>query len=116
MYLAFFEVIAIAWIYGLKRLSKNIECMTGKEPSIYFKFCWVLAAPMLIFAVWIFCLIDYEAPTYDNGKYHYPVWAVILGWFISSLSILCIPLYAIYTFTKKPGNTVLEVSSTFLHL
>ncbi|KAF5298163.1 hypothetical protein FQA39_LY02587 [Lamprigera yunnana] len=110
MYLAFFEIIAIAWIYGVNRISKNVESMTGRVPSLYFKFCWVIAAPLLIFAVWIFCLIDYEAPTYNKGKYHYPIWAVVLGWVISSLSILCIPLYAMYMFAKKPGTTFLDVS------
>lgn len=109
MYLAFFEVIAIAWFYGVYKLSKNIESMTGRMPSLYFKFCWSIAAPSLIFAVWIFCLIDYESPTYDNGQYHYPVWAIVLGWIISSLSILCIPLFAIYIFAKKEGKTCIEV-------
>lgn len=28
-YLAFFEVIGIAWFYGVGRLSKNIKQMTG---------------------------------------------------------------------------------------
>lgn len=108
MYLAFFEIIAVAWVYGVRRISKNVESMTGRAPSFYFKFCWVIAAPLLIFAVWIFCLIDYEAPTYNKGQYHYPVWAVVLGWLISSLSILCIPLYAIYIFAKQPGTTFLD--------
>lgn len=48
MYLAFFEVIAIAWFYGVWRLSKNIENMNAKTPSLYFKFCWMIAAPLLI--------------------------------------------------------------------
>lgn len=28
-YLAFFEVVAIAWFYGVGRLSRNIKQMTG---------------------------------------------------------------------------------------
>lgn len=28
-YLAFFEIVAIAWFYGVDRLSKNIKQMTG---------------------------------------------------------------------------------------
>lgn len=109
MYLAFFEIIAIAWFYGMTKLSKNIENMTGKQPSIYFKLCWSIATPLLIFAVWIFYLIDYESPTYDNGQYHYPVWAIVVGWMVSSLSILCIPLFAIYVFCKREGKTCMEV-------
>lgn len=29
-YLAFFEMVAIAWFYGVDRLSRNIKQMTGK--------------------------------------------------------------------------------------
>lgn len=29
-YLAFFEVVAIAWFYGVGRLSRNIKQMTGE--------------------------------------------------------------------------------------
>ncbi|RZC34697.1 SNF domain containing protein [Asbolus verrucosus] len=108
MYLAFFEVIAIAWFYGVWRLSKNVKTMTGRHPSIYFKFCWLVATPLLIFSVWVFCMIDYESPTYNNGEYHYPIWAIVIGWIISALSILCIPLCMICVFIKSPGETFME--------
>lgn len=49
MFLAFFQVIAIAWFYGVGRLSKDIVQMTGKEPSLYFKACWYVCGPMLLF-------------------------------------------------------------------
>lgn len=109
MYLAFFEVIAVAWFYGVGRLSRNVKTMTGRHPSLYFKFCWMVATPLLIFAVWVFCMIDYESPTYNNGEYHYPTWAIVLGWIISALSILCIPICMIYTFINAAGVTVVEV-------
>lgn len=109
MYLAFFEVIAIAWFYGVRRLSKNVKTMTGRHPSLYFKFCWLIATPLMIFSVWVFCMIDYESPTYNNGDYHYPIWAIVIGWIISALSILCIPIYMVYVFLQSPGNTFMEV-------
>lgn len=48
MFLAFFQIIAIAWFYGVRRLSKNIQQMTGKSPSLYFRSCWLVAAPLLL--------------------------------------------------------------------
>ncbi|XP_063907694.1 sodium- and chloride-dependent GABA transporter ine-like isoform X2 [Zophobas morio] len=108
MYLAFFEVVAIAWFYGVRRLSKNVNTMTGRPPSVYFKFCWMVATPLMIFSVWVFCMIDYESPTYNNGEYHYPTWAIVIGWVISSLSILCIPIYMVYMLLNSSGITFLE--------
>ncbi|XP_044732346.1 sodium- and chloride-dependent GABA transporter ine-like isoform X2 [Chrysoperla carnea] len=105
MYLAFFEIIAVAWFYGAWRLSKNVEDMTGHPPSLYFRFCWLILAPLLLLFLWIFALIDYTPPTYDNGNYTYPDWAIGLGWFISSLSLICIPAFAIIVFIKSEGKT-----------
>ncbi|XP_022909360.2 sodium- and chloride-dependent GABA transporter ine isoform X1 [Onthophagus taurus] len=103
MYLAFFEIVAIAWFYGVKRLSRDIEDMTGRQPSLYFKFCWYVAAPLMIFSIWVFYMIAYEQPTY--GNYAYPKWAIAIGWIITSSSILCIPIFMIYVITKAEGDT-----------
>lgn len=48
MFLAFFQIIAIAWFYGVRRLSKNITQMTGKKPSFFFRSCWLVVGPLLL--------------------------------------------------------------------
>ncbi|CAG9760085.1 unnamed protein product [Ceutorhynchus assimilis] len=108
MYLAFFEVIAISWFYGAFRLSKNVKTMTGRHPGYFIKMCWLVITPLMIFALWVFLIIDYEPPTYNNGAYHYPKWAIAIGWIICSLSIICIPAYMILVFVKAPGSTLME--------
>ncbi|KAJ8667702.1 hypothetical protein QAD02_009365, partial [Eretmocerus hayati] len=107
MFLAFFEVIAISWFYGIRRLCSNVKEMTGRVPSMYFRFCWSFAAPFLIMSVWVFSLIDYEPPHYtkSNGKYLYPWWAEAIGWGIASLSLICIPAFAIYVLVQAEGTT-----------
>ncbi|XP_066597207.1 sodium- and chloride-dependent GABA transporter ine isoform X2 [Prorops nasuta] len=108
MFLAFFEVIAVSWFYGVRRLCNNVKEMTGRVPSMYFRFCWLFAAPVLIMSVWVFSLIDYEPPTYRNGEYEYPWWAEAIGWGIASLSLICIPAFAIYVLIRADGNTFTE--------
>ncbi|XP_050345679.1 sodium- and chloride-dependent GABA transporter ine-like [Nymphalis io] len=105
-YLAFFEVVAIAWFYGVDRLSRNIKQMTGQQPSLYFRFCWLIAAPALLLALWVASLVDYTPPTYR--QYQYPTWAQVLGWIIASVSLLCIPVYAIAVIIRAPGNNFRE--------
>ncbi|KAJ0180526.1 hypothetical protein K1T71_003930 [Dendrolimus kikuchii] len=106
-YLAFFEVVAIAWFYGVRRLSKNIKQMTGRHPSLYFRFCWLIACPALLLALWVASLVDYTPPSYRH--YQYPAWAQALGWIIASLSLLCIPVYAVIVIVRSPGDTLREV-------
>merc|ERR1712038_751913 len=60
MYIALFETIAIVWLYGVRRLSANIEDMTGRKPSIIFRICWMFVSPVLILVIWVFTLYDYE--------------------------------------------------------
>jgi len=94
MYIALFETVAIVWLYGVRRLSDNIEEMTGRQPNIIFKFCW------------IFTLYDYEAPSY--GTYNYPWWCILLGWCIAALSILPIPIMAVIAIINAEGKTLLD--------
>lgn len=108
MYLAFFEVISIVWVYGAGRLAKNVQEMTGRMPSYYFRGCWYFAAPVLILAIWIFSLVDYERPTYNKGEYEYPNWAIGIGWVIASLSILPIPIFAVIAVYKAKGTNLWE--------
>ncbi|XP_053626089.1 sodium- and chloride-dependent GABA transporter ine-like [Plodia interpunctella] len=105
-YLAFFEVVAIAWFYGVGKLSQNIKQMTGRYPSFYFRFCWLLATPALLLALWVASLVDYTPPSYR--QYQYPVWAQVLGWTIASLSLLCIPVYAVVMVIRSPGDSLRE--------
>ncbi|KAJ8939073.1 hypothetical protein NQ318_008676 [Aromia moschata] len=113
MYLAFFEVIAIAWFYGAWKLSANVKSMTGRRPGLFIKLCWLIITPLMILALWIFLIIDYEPPTYNNGVYHYPGWAIAIGWIIAALSIVCIPCYMIVVFIQTPGATVMEKLKKF---
>lgn len=108
MFLIFFEVIAVSWFYGVGRFSNNIKEMFGRVPSIYFRFCWLIASPLLIMAVWVFSLIDYEPPTYHKGEYQYPWWAEAVGWGIASLSLVCIPAFAVYVLIQAEGKTFSE--------
>ena len=106
MYIALFETVAIVWLYGVRRLSDNIEEMTGRQPNIIFKFCWMFVSPVLILVIWIFTLYDYEAPSY--GDYSYPWWCILLGWCIAALSILPIPVMAVTAIINAEGKTLLD--------
>ena len=38
--LAMVEVLAVSWIYGLKRFTSDIKFMLNVSVGIYWKFCW----------------------------------------------------------------------------
>ncbi|XP_054083167.1 sodium- and chloride-dependent GABA transporter ine isoform X2 [Zeugodacus cucurbitae] len=108
MFLAFCQLIAVAWFYGTGRLSKNVKQMTGKAPTLYIKTCWLLLGPCLLFAIWVLSLINYEEPSYHNGRYKYPDWAYGIGWMFASFSLICIPGYAVINLLRADGRTFME--------
>ncbi|XP_054482430.1 sodium-dependent dopamine transporter isoform X2 [Anoplopoma fimbria] len=102
MFLAFFEVIAICWSYGVNRLSDNLQEMTGKRPNIFFRLCWLIIAPVLITVILIFSIIQFKPARY--GDYVFPPWAQGVGWVIAMGSIIWIPLGAVHTLWVLPGS------------
>ncbi|XP_029956327.1 sodium- and chloride-dependent GABA transporter ine [Salarias fasciatus] len=102
MFLAFFEILATCWCYGVKRLSDNLEEMTGKKANIYFRFCWLIVAPVLITVLLVFSVIQFTPARY--GNYVFPQWAQGVGWVIALASIIWIPLGAIHTLWVLPGS------------
>ncbi|XP_040898919.1 sodium- and chloride-dependent GABA transporter 1 isoform X2 [Toxotes jaculatrix] len=102
MFLAFFEVVSICWIFGVSRVSLMVKRMQGKTPNIYFRFCWLLLCPILVLCILTSSIVQYTPVHY--GKYTYPVWAEWVGWGISLISIVWIPLGAIQEIYNNKGS------------
>uniref|UniRef100_UPI00358FA78A sodium- and chloride-dependent GABA transporter ine-like isoform X2 n=1 Tax=Myxine glutinosa TaxID=7769 RepID=UPI00358FA78A len=102
VFIAFFEVTAVCWLYGVPLLSRNVEEMTGKRPALFFRVCWYFLSPCLVTIMLIFSLVRYEPVHY--GDYTYPSWAVVLGWLITIFCIIWIPLGIIHTLATSPGT------------
>lgn len=102
MFLAFFEIIAVCWCYGVKRLSSNLKEMTGHEANIFFRFCWLVVDPVLMTVILVFSVIQFTPARYEN--YVFPPWAQGVGWVIALASIIWIPLGAVHTLFTLSGS------------
>lgn len=74
--------------------------------SFFHDFCLSL----LLQSLWVYSLINYTPPTYDNDDYQYPTWAHALGWCYTAASLSFIPIFAVYALLKADGDTFAEVS------
>ncbi|CAM9127446.1 unnamed protein product [Lampetra planeri] len=102
LFLAFFEVVAVCWIYGVTPLSNHLEEMMGIRANVFFRLCWLIVAPVLITIILIFSIIQFQPARY--GDYVFPPWAQGVGWVIAMASIIWIPLGAIHTLWVLPGS------------
>uniref|UniRef100_A0A8C6ZUZ5 Transporter n=1 Tax=Nothoprocta perdicaria TaxID=30464 RepID=A0A8C6ZUZ5_NOTPE len=103
LFVAIFETLCIAWVYGAERFYSNIEDMIGYRPWPVIKYCWLFITPAVCLATFLFSLIKYTPLTY-NKKYVYPWWGDTLGWLLALSSMVCIPLWIIYKLSTIKGS------------
>ncbi|XP_064175661.1 sodium- and chloride-dependent GABA transporter 2 [Anguilla rostrata] len=103
LFVAVFETVCIAWIYGADRFYDNIEDMIGYRPGPLIKYCWLFFTPATCFGTFAFSLIKYTPLKYNN-EYVYPWWGYALGWLLALSSMVCIPLWATYKICTTKGT------------
>ncbi|GAB1291237.1 Sodium- and chloride-dependent GABA transporter 2 [Apodemus speciosus] len=102
LFVAIFESLCVAWVYGASRFYDNIEDMIGYKPWPLIKYCWLFFTPAVCLATFLFSLIKYTPLTY-NKKYTYPWWGDALGWLLALSSMICIPAWSIYKLWTLKG-------------
>lgn len=100
---AFFECLAVAWLYGANRFYDNIEMMIGYKPNNYMKISWMFITPIFTLVVFILCIYSYSELTY-NRVYTYPRWAITMGWLLACSSIIWIPIVLAVQLIRTPGS------------
>ncbi|XP_017836013.1 sodium-dependent nutrient amino acid transporter 1 [Drosophila busckii] len=104
--LAIAELLAVGWIYGIKRLCNDIEFMLNVKTSWYWRICWAIIAPGLMFLVLVYTLASYEPLTYKGVTY--PQAAYTAGWAIWGLGVAQLPFWAIWTICQQPARSFTE--------
>lgn len=103
LFVAVFETVCIAWVYGADRFYDNIEDMIGYRPGPLIKYCWMFFTPAVCAGTFAFSLIKYTPLKY-NKSYVYPWWGYALGWLLALSSMVCIPLWIIYKIATSKGT------------
>ncbi|XP_073319362.1 sodium-dependent neutral amino acid transporter B(0)AT3-like [Pagrus major] len=107
--IAFFEIIGVIYVHGMKNFSEDIYFMTGSRPNIYWKACWMVISPLMLVVVLIaYVVVQAEKhPTYpawdpsyelfpESDARPYPDWVFAIIILLSSVPVIPIPLVALY--------------------
>ncbi|XP_014092924.1 sodium-dependent nutrient amino acid transporter 1 isoform X2 [Bactrocera oleae] len=104
--LGILELYVLGWVYGVDRLCKDIEFMIGHRVGNYWRWCWAFITPSIMTLILIYFYATYESLTYNNVQY--PNWAYALGWTITALGVLQVPIWAIVAIIRQPGESLTE--------
>ncbi|KAL4235363.1 hypothetical protein ACF0H5_006999 [Mactra antiquata] len=106
---ALFQVLAVSYIYGLKRFSDDIELMTGQRPNWYWLACWKYISPIAMFIILVASLAKmsngttYQAWNPDLGENvttDWPGWCKFLAAFLILTPVMWIPGVAIVKYFR----------------
>ncbi|XP_033724579.1 sodium- and chloride-dependent taurine transporter-like [Pecten maximus] len=99
---AFSECAAIAWIYGINRFYDNVEMMFGWRISRYMWVAWTILSPTFCAVFFLISTVTYSELDYKRPltTYHYPNWAVAIGWIMAMSSTIWVPALIIHKFIK----------------
>ncbi|KAM6947556.1 sodium- and chloride-dependent taurine transporter-like [Lycodopsis pacificus] len=110
LWVAFFECIAVAWVYGVDNYYDALEDMLGYRPNAWMKWSWTVITPALCMACFIFSLVKYKPLTY-NKVYEYPDWAIGLGWTLALTSMICIPMVVVIKILRSDGPLIERIKA-----
>uniref|UniRef100_A0A8C9XJY2 Sodium- and chloride-dependent taurine transporter n=1 Tax=Sander lucioperca TaxID=283035 RepID=A0A8C9XJY2_SANLU len=105
LWVAFFECIAVAWVYGVDNFYDALEDMLGYRPNRWMKWSWSFITPLLCMGCFIFSLVKYKPLTY-NKVYEYPDWAIGIGWTLALTSMICIPMVVVIKIIRSDGPLI----------
>lgn len=103
--IAFIECVAMSYVYGLKRLSTDVQMMVGFRPNYFFLFCWRFVGPIAMVVIFIASLAEmfskgtwyeiWDAEKALTLKIPWPGWCQFVAALLILASVLWIPGVAI---------------------
>jgi len=100
--IAFFESVVVAYVYGYKKFTDDVESMTGERPGIFWQVMWRFITPVTIFVIVVASVVYriYSPPQYNaykqelgrGVKEEYPGWAMFVAMALLLGGVLPIPV------------------------
>ncbi|XP_017000599.3 sodium-dependent nutrient amino acid transporter 1 [Drosophila takahashii] len=101
---AIFELIAVGWIYGTKRLCQDAEYMLNIKTSNYYRICWSIVTPLVMVVILVYSLLTMRPLSY-NGQ-EFPLAYRVFGWCVSGFIIGQLFYWAFYANCRQPKGSL----------
>jgi solute carrier family 6 amino acid/orphan transporter-like 15/16/17/18/20 len=101
MCIAFFEIIAVIYVYGYRRFLNDLEFMTTERPGKYWTITWRFVSPVIMLILFFSSIIKsfshhpvysaYDPITTAQVDTAYPAWALFVALMLVSLALAPTP-------------------------
>uniref|UniRef100_A0ABI7VQL1 Solute carrier family 6 member 19 n=1 Tax=Felis catus TaxID=9685 RepID=A0ABI7VQL1_FELCA len=112
--IAFCEMFAVVYVYGVDRFNRDIEFMIGHKPNIFWQVTWRVISPLLMLVIFLFFFVvkvkeeliySVWDPAYEefpkSQKVTYPGWVYAVVVIVAGVPCLAIPVFAIYKLIRN---------------
>ncbi|XP_023161901.2 sodium-dependent nutrient amino acid transporter 1 isoform X1 [Drosophila hydei] len=101
--LAIFELSGIMWIYGLENFCDDLEFMSNKKVSLYWRLCWSFFTPVMMIVIFIYSMATIKPIKYS--ELYFPVAGDVAGWLLFVVGAAQFPLWGWwYISTHRRGS------------
>lgn len=102
--LAMFEMAAVFWIYGIENFCWDLEYMTGRKASLYWRICWCIVTPVFMIFIFVYSMATFTPLQYSG--WDYPDTYTALGWAIFGVGFAMFPVMAVVALVRTRKTTV----------
>ncbi|XP_055368794.1 sodium-dependent neutral amino acid transporter B(0)AT1-like [Betta splendens] len=112
--IAFCEMVAVAYIYGMDRFNRDIEFMIGHKPNIFWQVTWRVVSPLIVLVIFLFYFVSkvsskltYIAWNPNSPNFPvmdtlpYPDWVYVIIFILAGVPSLLIPGCALYKLFQR---------------
>lgn len=101
--IALAECLVLSYVYGIQKWMDDITYMFGFHPGRLWTYLWMAGTPIFVTVMFIMTIANYETLTY-NRTYQYPMWGITIGWCLALMSVVMIPIVAVYKLIFAEGS------------
>ncbi|XP_002665492.2 sodium-dependent neutral amino acid transporter B(0)AT1 [Danio rerio] len=106
--IAFCEMMAVSYVYGIDRFNDDIKFMIGHKPNIFWQATWRLISPLIVLVIFLFYFVttvskkltyiawDPESENFPTlSVLPYPGWISAIIFILAGIPVLVIPTVAL---------------------
>ncbi|KAM6959162.1 sodium-dependent neutral amino acid transporter B(0)AT1-like [Aplochiton taeniatus] len=106
--IAFFEMIAVVYVYGIDKFNEDFMFMIGHKPNMFWQVAWRFISPVIVLVIFVVYIVnkalqeftylvwDPSSESFPSlGEEKYPKWIPFIIFLLAGIPSLAVPIFAL---------------------